>query len=133
MAGAAEEKGEAIQQEGLGILWWAGDELKFLHDATENRIDLLEVACPVQAGSVGSEGKERSLLDPKALGVRLRVLLVGGPVPNFEPASAAAFDRYGFEPLLRVVEELSAAFFVKIHNGEPDAQGRPTKRVQIYG
>ena len=89
-----------------------------------------------------------------ALSESFRVLLVGGPVPiGWDEASACndghedpsedtggssrgsrrsgiGSNNHGFEPLMRVLEELSTAFYVKLHD-EPGSLS-PCKRVQVF-
>ena len=100
-------------------------------------------------GTAPAVGGSSSSAKAPALSESFRVLLVGGPVPigwvEEENASASqkgpgdgtersnsssGSNNHGFEPLIRVLEELSTAFYVKLHD-EPGLPS-PCKRVQVF-
>ena len=72
---------------------------------------------------------------------QFKVLLVGEPVwplPESNASGNALHQQsnhynHGFGPLLRVIEELSQAFFIRVHEVPAcGSSATPTKQVQVF-
>ena len=86
--------------------------------------------------------QEASSLDLGGLkSEQFKVLLVGEPVwplPESNASGNALHQQsnhynHGFGPLLRVIEELSQAFFIRVHEVPAcGSSATPTKQVQVF-
>lgn len=68
------------------------------------------------------------------LNEQFHVVLIGDPVPHYTESTSSSSQRpqiQGFDPLFRVLEELSQAYFIRIHNVRQE-DGHYAKQVKVF-